>query len=109
MIEYLEEDEKVESIVFGYWGWTTEGEENPKQHTLDMLNMGLLDEDEGDFLIPFEKREIPLSLEEAKPLMESWSFRTGSAAGSPKCFATNIWTNERVIFHFRKLFWFSKF
>ena len=74
--EYLDEGEEVESIVFGEYGWGgyKEPEPNPVSHDL------------------FGKI---LSLEDAKPLMQTWSFYTGF--GAPECYAVNIYTNQRVI------------
>jgi hypothetical protein len=74
LLEYLEPDEKVEALVFGEYGWGGYGE------GADPIG---------------EKRGTVLTLEEAEPLMQSWSFYGGY--GSPDCYATYIWTNQRVI------------
>jgi len=85
--EYLREGEVVEAIVFGPWGWGSApidgedwepgfGEPSPPP-------------------VPFDKRGVVLTLDEAESYMESWSFYGGY--GSPDCYATYIWTNQRVI------------
>lgn len=69
--DYLTESEVVEAIVFGAWGWG-EDRDLPKEYIGKVL-----------------------SLEAAEPHMQSWNFNGGF--GSPECYATYIWTNERVI------------
>jgi len=82
LMDKLDAEESVEAIAFGNWGWDWEdgepgyGEPDPPP-------------------VPFDKRGIILSLEEARPLMQTWSFYGGY--GSPECYAVYIWTNERVI------------
>lgn len=72
----LEGDEEVEGIVFGEWGWGNYGQPDPP-------------------LVPIEKQGIAMSLDEAIPLMEGWSFNGGF--GAPDCYAAYIWTNKRVL------------
>lgn len=72
LLDFLEEGEAVEAIVFGDWGWG--GYEEPKNNI---------------------KKGVLLTLEEAKPMMKNWTFYGGY--GAPECPATNIWTNKRVI------------
>lgn len=70
-------NEVVEGLVFGEYGWSGLGEErcnNP---------------------IPKDKIGVLLSLEEARPLMKGWTYDGGF--GSPQCYATYVWTNQRVI------------
>jgi len=77
LMKYLNEGETVEAIVFGEWGYGW---------------YGFGDNDEP---IPADKQGVVLSEEEAKPLMDGWSFFGGF--GSPTSHAVNIWTNKRVI------------
>lgn len=85
--EILRPDERIEAIVFGPWGWgsapaATEqweagyGEPSPPP-------------------VPFEKRGVILAAEQAEKYMREWSFNGGY--GSPDCYATYVWTNQRVI------------
>lgn len=76
LLEELRDDEVVESIVFGEWGWG-----------------GFL-EPEDNKILP-ENQGVLLTLDQAKPLMQDWSFHGGY--GSPECYATYIWTNKRVM------------
>lgn len=73
--EDLEPNEIIEAIVFGNWGWNGYKEPNPPFISLD-------------------HREILLTSEEAKPLMQDWSFY--SDYGSPLTYAVYIWTNKRI-------------
>ena len=75
LLEFLDENEVVEGIIFGDYGWTIYGKHNPYP---DVVQRKLL------------------TIEEAKPMMKDWVFYNGY--GAPECFATNIWTNKRVIF-----------
>lgn len=77
LIEELQDEEVVEYLVFGDYGWGNFGEK-------DCPNP-----------IPKNKRGVLLTLEEAKPFMDGWTFHGGY--GSPECYATFIWTNHRVI------------
>lgn len=77
LMSNLEDGEQVEAIVFGEYGW------------------GGFGEDEISDPIPKDKRGKLFTLEEARPLMQSWSFYGGY--GSPDCYATYIWTNKRII------------
>ncbi len=72
----LEEGEKVEGIAFGEWGWGGygEGDDDP---------------------MPKNMRGRVLTLAEAEPHMQSWSFRGGY--GAPECPATYIWTDRRIL------------
>lgn len=74
--EYLDEDEGVEAIIFGNYGY---GQDTDK--TLSAIQ-------------PKYRGKI-LSFEVAKTMMETWSFQNGF--GIQKCYATYIWTNRRVI------------
>lgn len=75
LMEFLEPDETVSNIVFGNWGWNGYREDT--------------------VFVPADKRGILLDLEEAKPMMDGWTFFCGY--GAPQCYAANIWTNKRVI------------
>lgn len=82
LMDYLSdfaEEETVEGIVFGDYGWDGYKE--------DGLEDGLA--------VPNEKKGILMTLEEAKPMMNSWRFYGGH--GAPECYAVYIWTNKRVI------------
>lgn len=85
--QFLRPGEVIEAIVFGPWGWGSEprdgegwepgyGEPSPPP-------------------VPFDKRGFILTEAEAEPFMQSWSFYGGY--GAPDCYATYIWTNQRVI------------
>ena len=82
----LTETETVEAVVFGPWGWgdaPDEGEDWEEGHG-----------EPEPTPVPFNKRGVALTFEEAAPMMESWSFYGGF--GSPKCYAVRIWTSDRV-------------
>ena len=74
--EKLRPDEVVEAIVFGSWGWDGYGEPENKP-------------------VPEEKQGVVLTLEEAEPMMQTWSFYGGY--GAPECYAVNVWTNQRIL------------
>lgn len=74
--EYLGEGETVEGIVFGSWGWG--GHREP-----------------FDVPVPPNVRGKVLTLEQAAPYMDGWSFYGGF--GAPKCYAVYVWTTSRVI------------
>jgi len=74
LIEYLNDGETIEAVVFGEWGLCFD--ENPD--------------------IPEGKRRIVLSLHDAMPYMQNWRFFKNQ--GQPECYAAHVWTNERVIF-----------
>lgn len=76
LMEEMEPGETVEAIVFGEWGWGGYGE--PKRPP-----------------VPQDKRGRVLSIDEARPLMDRWSFNGGF--GAPDCYAVRIWTNQRVL------------
>ena len=74
--DFLGDGEAIEAISFGPWGWGGFCEpDNPA--------------------VAEDKQGKPMSPEAAKPLMQSWSFYGGY--GSPRCYATYIWTNMRII------------
>jgi len=81
--EFLGEGEKVEALCFGEWGWGS--------HITGQLGYGEPDPPP----VPFDLRGKLLTLEQAEPIMESWSFDGGY--GATKCYATYIWTDRRVI------------
>ena len=76
LMQFLEDGETVEALVFGDWGWGGYHEPEPPP-------------------VPQGKKGKLLSLEEARPLMAGWTFYCGY--GAPECYAVNIWTNKRVI------------
>lgn len=75
LLNFLEEGEEVQAVVFGDWGWGNY-------------------EDVG--LVPKERRGKVLSPQEAQCYMEGWSFNGGH--GSPECYAAYIYTDQRLIF-----------
>lgn len=75
LMKFLEKDEVVEALVFGDYGWDGYGEDTK--------------------FVPKDKRKVVLTLEEAKPMMDGWTYYGGY--GSPQCYATYLWTNKRVI------------
>lgn len=85
--EFLDEGETVEAIVFGAWGWGS----GPGKDGVWEKGYG----EPEDVPVPFDKRGVLLTLEEAAPMMESWNFDGGF--GAPNCYAVHIWTNKRVI------------
>ena len=76
ILEYLDKGETIEAIVFGNYGWNGYGEPSIPP-------------------IPADKRGVVLSVQEAEPLMQGWSFYGGY--GAPHCYAAYIWTDKRVI------------
>lgn len=72
----LEKGETIEAIVFGEWGWG--GYREPVEKP-----------------VPKEKQGVVLSIEEAKPMMAGWTYFCGY--GAPECYATNVWTNKRIL------------
>lgn len=90
LIEYLEENEVLEHIVFGSWGWG--GYNEPGCDDVD---------DECNELPP--NPPVPLGqrgvVHEFSPevisWMNGWSFYGGY--GAPDCYAVRVWTNQRVI------------
>ena len=87
IMKVMQDDEKIEGIVFGPWGWgdaPDEGEEWEQGYG-----------EPNPPLVPFSERGKVLTLEEATPYMEGWEFNGGF--GAPECYATYIWTNKRVL------------
>ena len=75
LMQYLGDDESIEAVVFGSWGRD--------------------DSELADLAIPFEKRNIVLSIEEAKSFLKrEWRFKNFQ---SLTCYAAYIWTNKRII------------
>jgi hypothetical protein len=74
LLRKLQDGEEVEAIMFGNWGWG---------------------DDENIQAVPEDKKGVVLTLEQARPYMNGWSFNGGY--GSPECYATYIWTNRRVL------------
>jgi len=91
LLDYLEPGEVVEAIVFGAFGWGSWDDDDDES---DPRSLGY-GEDRIDKIIPFDKRGKLLTLEEARPHMQCWSFDGGF--GAPECYATYVWTNQRVI------------
>jgi hypothetical protein len=78
LIEFLEDGEIVEGIVFGEFGWGSHYAE-PEPYPVPETYQGTL-----------------LSLEDAKDLMQGWQFDGGF--GAAECYPVYVWTNKRVIF-----------
>lgn len=76
LLEFLEDGERVEGVVFGAFGWGgyLEAKERP---------------------VPEHKRGVVLSLDEAAQFMDGWKFHGGH--GAPRNYAFCAWTNRRVI------------
>lgn len=87
LVEALEDGEVVEALMFGPWGWGVAPREGNK------WELGYDEPEPAP--VPFEKRGVVLTLDEAKPYMQSWDFYGGY--GAPDCYAAYIWTNHRVI------------
>ena len=83
---FLEDGEVVESIVFGGWRGNTPYNDEPYEEGYGETDPPL---------IPYDKRAVVLSFEEAIPFMKAWQFDGGY--GGANTFATTIWTNQRVI------------
>lgn len=79
LMEFLEPGETVQALVFGEYGWGGYSEED-------------LPEGAG---VPKDQQGRVLSPSVARPLMKGWSFNGGY--GAPECYATYIWTADRVI------------
>lgn len=77
LIELLDDDEKVEAVVFGHWG-------------------GWHSEDGSPYVVPQGIKGKLISINEAKFYMHGWSFYSGY--GDPEAYAVYIWTNKNVIF-----------
>ena len=87
LVSEMQEGERVEAIVFGAWGWgSAPGDGNAWE-----LGYG---EPEPP-PVPFEKRGIILTADEARPMMQTWVFSGGY--GAPACYAVRVWTNKRIM------------
>ena len=80
LMEFLEPGETVLGIVFGEWGWGGYGEERLP---------------EGAMGVPESLQGKLLSIEDARAMMQGWSYDCGY--GAPECYATYAWTEKRVI------------
>ena len=90
----LEPGETVEAVVFGAFGWGSYDDDDDEPAADDDP---VVDDDELTArIIPREKRAVPLTWEEAAPLMAGWSFYGGY--GAPSCYATYIYTNHRIFY-----------
>lgn len=83
----LHEGETIEAIVFGPWGWGSTPRKGEEW-------LGEYGEPEPP-CVPFDKRGVLLTLDEAKPMMEGWQMSGGF--GAPDCYAIYVWTNKRVM------------
>jgi hypothetical protein len=75
LMKFLDEGEAVEALVFGEYGWGGYSEDT--------------------IFVPKDKQGVLLTLEDAKPMMDGWTYYGGY--GAPQCYATYVWTNKRVI------------
>lgn len=87
LLEYLGPDETVEAVVFGPWGWGSAPRDGGPWEP------GYSEPEPP--AVPFDRRGVVLTWEEARPMMQSWNFYGGY--GAPDAYATYIWTNQRVI------------
>jgi hypothetical protein len=85
--EYIAENEKIEAIIFGPWGWGSSPADGKD------WEKGYGEQDEP--YVPYDIRGKVLTLDQAEQYMQGWSFYGGY--GAPDCYATYIWTNQRVI------------
>lgn len=84
---FLDKGEKVESIVFGAWGWGSAPDEGKE------WDPGYGEPEPTP--VPFEQRGKILSWKRARPYLKLFSFNGGF--GAPSTYAVRIWTNRRVI------------
>jgi hypothetical protein len=87
LIAYLSDGEVVHAVVFGAWGWSSTPQPGAPWEP------GYNEPDPPP--VPFDKRGVVLSLEEARPFMGNWCFIGGY--GAPECYAVRIWTTHRII------------
>ena len=87
LLEYLSDGEVVEAVVFGPWGWGSAPDDGKPWEP------GYCEPEPP--AVPYEKRGVVLSWEEARGLMQTWDFYGGY--GAPDAYATYVWTNRRVI------------
>ena len=87
LIEKLEEGEHIEGIVFGPFGCGS-----PPRSETEPWKLGY--DEPRNIPVPFNKRGVVLNIDEARPMMDGWSFYTGY--GAPECYAVYIWTNKRI-------------
>jgi len=78
LMEYLQEDEHVEAIIFGDFGWG--GDREPEPHP-----------------VPHDKFGKILTMEQAEPYLKDGRWRFYGRYNSPRCYAVRIWTNKRVL------------
>ena len=89
LLAFLEPGEVVQALVFGAFGWGSLGEEDEEDDWMGYH------EDTLPEPIPRELRGKVLTLEQAQPHMQCWSFYGGY--GAPMAYATYVWTDRRVI------------
>ena len=77
LMNFIPPEEEVLGIVFGKFGWGGFSEPDPPP-------------------VPKELRGKVLTIEEAKPLMQGWTFETGY--GGPDTYAVYAWIETHVIF-----------
>lgn len=96
VIAFLDNDEEVEAVVFGPWGWgSSPNEEDDWDYGFMEPGEGTEGEPAASPFVPFDRRGVVLSWDEAQQYMQGWSFYGGH--GSPDCYATYIWTNKNVL------------
>lgn len=89
LLDELRPDETVEAIVFGAWGTCLPPEGDEAWELEDVFG-----EPGPSPPVPLDKRGVLLTLDEARPFMEGWSF----LYGYNQAYATTIWTNHRILF-----------
>lgn len=90
LLRELLPEEEVEAVVFGPWGWDGHGEPGGDDEDDPEGRQG------GLGPVSRELYGKVLTPDEARPMMEGWSFHGGY--GAPDCYAVHVWTTSRVLF-----------
>lgn len=89
LLSHLLPYEIVEAVMFGAYGWG----DAPQFPGEEWEPYG---DEEDPPCVPFDRRGVPLTWDEAEPFMRGWSFYGGF--GSPNCYATYVYTNMRIFY-----------
>ncbi len=98
LLAELKDGEVIEGIVFGGWGdwdnhWNFNWDENYRDNIKGKWQRQYHEPDPPP--VPFDKRLVVLSEEQARPYMMGWTFTHG--LGVRQSYAAYIWTNQRLI------------